>query len=125
MASLSHRLANAIPPDTTATPPIRTRRRAINIIAATPRHALEAFKLRWRAKPDDQSLAREPGGRTVNAIFAVQHLCLRARVYGTAIGKRGMQSREVNTRLTRVPVDHRGIPEILAESEVRREEISM
>jgi hypothetical protein len=71
MTSLSHRLANTILPNTTATPPTRDR------------------------------------------------------IYGTAIGKRGMHSREVNTRLTRVPVDHCGIPEILTESEVRRKEISM
>ena len=42
-----------------------------------------------------------------------------------AIGKRDTQSREVDTRLTRVLVNHRRISKILAETEVRREEVPM
>ena len=58
-------------------------------------------------------------------MFAPQHLRLRDRGICAAIRKRDTQSREVDTRLTRVPVNHRRISKILAESEVRREAVSM
>jgi hypothetical protein len=87
-------------------------------------HGLEALELWRRAEPHDQSFARQPGGRAVNSILASQHLCFRYRVHGAAIGKRSMQSHEVDSGLTRVPVDHAGIREIISEREVRREEDS-
>ena len=58
-------------------------------------------------------------------MFAPQHLRLRDRGICAAIGKRDTQSREVDTRLTRVLVNHRRISKTLAETEVRREEVPM
>jgi len=45
-----------------------------------------------------------------NLKFAASHLGLHDVRRGTAIGKGSMQSRKVNTRPTRVPVDHAGFP---------------
>jgi hypothetical protein len=52
-------------------------------------------------------------------MFAANHLGLRNGCLGTAIGERGMQTREVNVRLARVPVNHGGILKVLAEDEMR------
>ena len=56
---------------------------------------------------------------TLNAMFAANHLGLRNGCLGTVIGERGMQSREIDVRLARVPVNHGGILKVLAEDEMR------
>ena len=56
---------------------------------------------------------------------ATEHLCLRDCIDGTAVGKAVVQSCEIDSRFTRVPIDYRRIAEILTEGEVRGEEGSM
>ena len=60
----------------------------------------------------------------MHAIFAANHLGLRDGCHGAVIGKGSVQSREFNTRLTRVPIDHGGILEVLAKNKVCVKEVS-
>lgn len=58
-----------------------------------------------------------------NLKFAASHLGLHDARRGTAIGKFSLQSRKVNTRPTRVPVNHVGIPgEILGAAKEKPEQ---
>jgi len=56
-------------------------------------------------------------------VFAANCLGPLDRCRGTAIGKSGVQILEVNTQLTRVPVDHGKVSEVLANDKVRRKEV--
>jgi hypothetical protein len=64
-------------------------------------------------------LTHQLSRHALNAIFAADHLGLRDGCGGTVIGKRSMQSREVNTRLTCVPVNHSRILMVLAKNKMR------
>jgi len=59
----------------------------------------------------------------LHAIFAASHLGLRDGCRGTVVGKGRVQSREVNARLTRVPVDHGGILQVLAKDKMCAKEV--
>jgi hypothetical protein len=61
----------------------------------------------------------------LNAVLSTNHLSFRNQSFGTAIVKRGTQGREGNTRPTCVKIDHAGILEIFAKSEVRFEELTV
>jgi hypothetical protein len=65
------------------------------------------------------SSGQQPCRRTLNPMFAANHLGLRNGCLGTVIGERVTQSREVNVRLARVLVNHGGILKVLAEDEMR------
>jgi hypothetical protein len=79
----------------------------------------KALKFFCREEARNQSSPQQPRRRTLNAMFAANHLGFRNGFHGTVIGKRGMQSREVNARLARVPVNHSRILKVLAEDEMR------
>jgi hypothetical protein len=76
-----------------------------------------------REEARDQSSPQQPRRRTLNAMFATNHLGFGNGFRGTVIGERGMQSREVNVRLARVPVNHGGILKVLAEDEMRFKQV--
>ena len=54
----------------------------------------------------------------MHAIFAASHLGLHDGCVGAVIGKGRVQSREVNARRTRVPVDDGEILQVLAKDKV-------
>jgi hypothetical protein len=70
-------------------------------------------------KTRDQLTAHEPGRSSVHAVLSTQRLRLSHRVQRAAIRERSVQCRDINTCITGVPSDHRGITKILAEREVR------
>jgi hypothetical protein len=79
----------------------------------------KAFKFHRREESRNQSFAQEPGRRAPNAVFAAKRLGLRDGCRGTAIGKGGVQRREVDMRFTRVSIDHGGILEVLTKDKMR------
>jgi hypothetical protein len=83
----------------------------------------ESFKFRGRPQSLNQSPAHQPGRRAANSIFAAHRFGLARRRRGAAIRKPNMQRCEVYTRLTRVPIDHRRILEILAKGKVRGKDL--
>ena len=78
----------------------------------------EAFKFRCREQSRDQSLAQQPGGCALNVKLSANPLGLGDGCSGTVVGQGGMQEHEINARLSRVPVNHHGIFESLAEGKV-------
>jgi hypothetical protein len=64
-------------------------------------------------------MSDQPSRGALNAVVAGDRLSLRYRRHCAAIGKSGMQRREVDTRSTRVGVDHGWVLEVLAENKVR------
>jgi hypothetical protein len=85
----------------------------------------QALKFCGRSKSRNQLLVQEPGGRTLNSIFAIYHLSLGDEFCGAAILKRSVQSCEVNVRATCVAVNHGYIFQVLTKNEVRFEELSV
>ena len=83
----------------------------------------KTLKFRCRLEPHYQSPAQQPGRRALDAIFARDHLGLANVCRGTGIVEGSMQGRKVNTRLTRVPINRGGIPQVLAEDKVRFKEV--
>jgi hypothetical protein len=82
----------------------------------------EAFKFRHRSESRNQSLVEQPGGRALNAISVSSYFGLCDSCGSTAVGKRSMERREVNTGPARVPVNHCWILKVLAQDKVRCEE---
>ena len=117
-SSISHAFVN-----TETAAPMSFHSGAIHIIAATSWRTPQGFKFCCRPEPQNQSFAQQPGRRALDAVFERDHLRLPDVCRGTGIVEGSMQSREVNTRVTCVPVNHGGIPEVLAEDKVRFKEV--
>ena len=69
----------------------------------------QTFKFCGWPEPLNQSMAQQPGGCSVNAVFAADHLGFRYAFFSASVSERSVQSREFNGRLRCVLVYHRWI----------------
>jgi hypothetical protein len=86
------------------------------------KHQYESGKPLEPSEPQFRQFLVEPTAKR-NAIPAGNRLGLRDGRHRSAIGKRSMQRYQFNTGLTRVPVKHGRILEVLAKHKVRFEEV--
>jgi hypothetical protein len=85
-------------------------------------HSLE---FHCRPKSHDQSPLQEPSRRTSNSALLTDHLSLGNESFSTAVVKRSMQCRQINSSATCMKVDHGWILESFTINEVCFEEFFM
>jgi hypothetical protein len=70
-------------------------------------------------------MAQEPGRRTLNSIFATDHLSFDNEVCGAPVLKRSVQGYAVNVGAPCMSVNYGFIFQVFTENEVRFEQLSV